>query len=237
MHRVDGLATGERSAGILEKRLTVVDRATERGELGADEIEIELHALTVTASVSCRSRDQLRLLEADLFTRTSIERHDGIMSSDPSTTSELITPALLVDVATFNRNLAAMDAVLPGARLRPHVKAFKSTDMAKRLDADGHHSFCAATPREIEGLVAAGLTADLLLANETLDAARLGALADRANITVAIDSNETLDAAVAGGVRSVLVDVDVGLPAAAAMSWTRVVSPIAPPRPVSRSAA
>lgn len=133
-------------------------------------------------------------------------------SPTPVTIDDLTTPALLVDAPTFDRNLAAMDAVLPGAQLRPHVKAFKSTEMAKRLDADGHHSFCAATPREIEGLVAAGLTDDLLLANETLDAARLGALADRANITVAIDSDETLDAAVRGGVRSVLVDVDVGLP-------------------------
>ena len=133
-------------------------------------------------------------------------------SPTPVTIDDLTTPALLVDAPTFDRNLAAMDAVLPGAKLRPHVKAFKSTEMAKRLDADGHHSFCAATPREIEGLVAAGLTDDLLLANETLDAARLGALADRANITVAIDSDETLDAAVRGGVRSVLVDVDVGLP-------------------------
>ena len=134
------------------------------------------------------------------------------MSPDPSTTSDLVTPALLIDVPTFDRNLAAMDAVLPGAKLRPHVKAFKSTEMAKRLDADGHHGFCAATPREIEGLVAAGVTDDLLLANETLDAARLGALADQANITVAIDSDETLDAAIGGGVRSVLVDIDVGLP-------------------------
>ena len=133
-------------------------------------------------------------------------------SPTPSTIDDLTTPALLVDSPTFDRNLAAMDALLPGAKLRPHVKAFKSTQMARRLDADGHHSFCAATPREIEGLVAAGLTDDLLLANETLDAARLGALADRANITVAIDSDETLDAAVRGGVHSVLVDVDVGLP-------------------------
>jgi len=131
---------------------------------------------------------------------------------EPSTTSDLITPALLVDVPTFDQNLASMDAALPGDRLRPHVKAFKSTEMAKRLDADGHHHFCAATPREIEGLVAAGLTTDLLLANETLDTARLGALADRANITVAIDSDDTLDAVIAGGVRAVLVDIDVGLP-------------------------
>jgi D-serine deaminase-like pyridoxal phosphate-dependent protein len=134
------------------------------------------------------------------------------MPSEPSTIEDLTTPALLVDIATLDRNLAAMDAVLPGPRLRPHVKAFKSTDMARRLDADGHHHFCAATPREIEGLVAAGLTDDLLLANETLDTPRLGAIADRANITVAVDSDTTLDAAVAGGVRSVLIDVDVGLP-------------------------
>jgi D-serine deaminase-like pyridoxal phosphate-dependent protein len=135
-----------------------------------------------------------------------------VTSPTPATTDDLTTPALLVDLPTFDRNLAAMDAVLPGPKLRPHVKAFKSTEMARRLDSDGHHNFCAATPREIEGLVAAGLTSDLLLANETLDTARLGALADRARITVAIDSDETLDAAVRGGVRSVLVDVDVGLP-------------------------
>ena len=62
------------------------------------------------------------------------------------TIDDLTTPALLVDVPTFDRNLAAMDAVLPGAQLRPHVKAFKSTEMANRLDADGPHSFCAAAP-------------------------------------------------------------------------------------------
>lgn len=132
--------------------------------------------------------------------------------SEPSTTDDLTTPALLIDRPTFDANLAAMDAVLPGTQLRPHVKAFKSTAMAARLAADGHTGFCAATPREIEGLVAAGLTDDLLLANETLFADRLGALAEQANITVAIDSDETLDAAIAGGIRSVLVDVDVGLP-------------------------
>jgi D-serine deaminase-like pyridoxal phosphate-dependent protein len=80
------------------------------------------------------------------------------------------------------------------------------------LHAGGHTGFCAATPREIEGMVAAGLGDDLLLANETLDTARLGALADQANITVAVDSDATLDAAVAGGVRAVLIDVEVGLP-------------------------
>jgi D-serine deaminase-like pyridoxal phosphate-dependent protein len=61
-------------------------------------------------------------------------------------------------------------------------------------------------------LVAAGLGDDVLLANETLDAQRLGTLADRATITIAVDSDATLDAAIAGGIRSVLIDVEVGLP-------------------------
>jgi len=125
---------------------------------------------------------------------------------------DLVTPALVVERSVFDANCAAIDAVLPGERLRPHVKAFKSTALAAELAEGGHAGFCCATPREVEGMVAAGLGDDLLLANETLDTARLGALADQANITVAVDSDETLDAAIAGGVRSVLIDVNVGLP-------------------------
>ncbi len=58
----------------------------------------------------------------------------------------------------------------PGTRLRPHVKAFKSAALAKRLAPNGHTGFCCATIREIEGMAAAGLGTDLLLANEVLDA-------------------------------------------------------------------
>lgn len=133
-------------------------------------------------------------------------------SGDPATVADLRTPALIVESSVFEANCAAMDRVRPGLELRPHVKAFKSTALARRLAADGHAAFCAATPREIEGMVAAGLTEDLLLANETLDTARLGALADKARITVAVDSDATLDAAIVGGIRSVLIDVNVGLP-------------------------
>jgi D-serine deaminase-like pyridoxal phosphate-dependent protein len=132
--------------------------------------------------------------------------------NEPATIADLPTPALVIDRPTFDANRAAMDELLPGDKLRPHVKAFKTTALAQQLADDGHRGFCCATPREVEGMVAAGLGHDLLLANESLDVARLGALADQANITVAVDSDATLDAAVAGGVRSVLVDVDVGLP-------------------------
>ncbi|MBN9098248.1 MULTISPECIES: alanine racemase [unclassified Pseudonocardia] len=126
------------------------------------------------------------------------------------TLHDLTTPALLVDVDAVEANLADMAAVLPGSRLRPHVKAHKATALARWQSGFGHAGFTCATIREVEGMAAAGLGQDLLLANEVLDARRLGAL--DARVTLAIDSRETLDAAVAGGVREVLVDVNVGLP-------------------------
>jgi D-serine deaminase-like pyridoxal phosphate-dependent protein len=127
---------------------------------------------------------------------------------------ELVTPALVVDLEGFDHNTATMTAAWPGAALRPHVKAFKSTALAQRLADAGHRGFCCATVREVEGMAAAGLGDDLLLANEVLDASRLGALAadGSARVTVAVDSDETVAAAAAGGVREVLIDVNVGLP-------------------------
>lgn len=129
---------------------------------------------------------------------------------------ELTTPALLVDLATFDANVATMAKRWPGERLRPHVKAFKSTALARRLADAGHRTFCCATVREVEGMAAAGLGDDLLLANEVLgDAAeRLGAVARRgeARVTAAVDSVETIEAAARGGVLECLIDVNVGMP-------------------------
>jgi D-serine deaminase-like pyridoxal phosphate-dependent protein len=126
--------------------------------------------------------------------------------------SELTTPALLVERDVLDANLAAMSAALPGPRLRPHVKAHKTTALARRQQACGHAGFTCATVRECEVMAAAGLGADLLLANEVLDARRLGALVTGgARVTLAVDSPETVAAAAAGGVREVLVDVNVGL--------------------------
>jgi D-threonine aldolase len=127
--------------------------------------------------------------------------------------TDIATPALLVDADVLDRNIATMAKALPGPRLRPHVKAHKCTGLARRQAAAGHRAFTCATIRECEGMVAAGLGDDLLLANEVLDATRLGRLiAAGARITLAVDSERTIAAAAAGGVREVLVDVNVGLP-------------------------
>jgi D-serine deaminase-like pyridoxal phosphate-dependent protein len=127
--------------------------------------------------------------------------------------ADIPTPALLVDADVLDRNIATMAEALPGSRLRPHVKAHKCTGLARRQAEAGHRSFTCATIRECEGMAAAGLGDDLLLANEVLDSSRLGALAaSGARVTLAVDSEPTIEAAAAGGVREVLVDVNVGLP-------------------------
>jgi D-serine deaminase-like pyridoxal phosphate-dependent protein len=126
---------------------------------------------------------------------------------------DLPTPSLLVDLGAFDRNVATMGKAWPGRKLRPHVKAFKSTALARRLVEAGHPGFCCATVREMVGMAEAGLGDDLLLANESLDLARLTPVIEAgARITVAIDSEETIEAAVAAHVPEVLLDIDVGLP-------------------------
>jgi len=130
---------------------------------------------------------------------------------------ELATPALVAHADDVEANLVTMAAALPGDRLRPHVKAHKSTSIARLQRSQGHRRFTCATVREMLGMAAAGLGDDLLLANETIDLDRLAKLAalartGEARVTVAADSVETLQAAAAAGVPSVLIDVEVGLP-------------------------
>ncbi|MGA1638575.1 MAG: alanine racemase [Ilumatobacteraceae bacterium] len=135
-------------------------------------------------------------------------------SPDAATVHELSTPAVVVDIDALEHNLSTMAAVLPGALLRPHVKAHKSTALAAMQRRHGHHHFTCATVREMVGMARAGLGEDLLLANEVVDPDRLHELAmlqDRAMITVAVDSDATVDAAARAGIRHVLIDVNSGL--------------------------
>ena len=127
--------------------------------------------------------------------------------------NELPTPALLIDAEQLDRNLATMAGHHPGDRLRPHVKAHKCTALAAAQQAIGHDTFTCATPREVVGMAHAGVGTDLLLANETVDAERLRAIAELdVPVTVAVDSAETIAAAARAGIGACLIDVNVGLP-------------------------
>lgn len=123
------------------------------------------------------------------------------------------TPCLVVEESIFDHNLRTIGETLPGARLRPHVKAFKSTAVARRFVEAGHHNFTCATVAEVEGMAAAGFGTDLLLANEVLDRELLRRLAAvDGMVTLAVDSDEGVRRAAAAGLRHVLIDVEVGLP-------------------------
>lgn len=127
--------------------------------------------------------------------------------------NELATPALVIDAGAFDRNLSTMATALPGSRLRPHIKAHKCTAIAAAQQAVGHGNFTCATPREVVGMARAGVGDDLLLANETVDRDRLRAMAElETAVTVAVDSDSTVDAATHAGMARCLIDVNVGLP-------------------------
>ena len=124
---------------------------------------------------------------------------------------ELPTPALWADVDVLRSNIAEMAKRLPGNRLRPHVKAHKTSALARLQHDAGHQGFTCATSREVLGLAKAGLGDELLLANETVDVSRLEAMAaTNARVTVAVDSDATIDAAAEAGIRECVIDIRVG---------------------------
>lgn len=126
---------------------------------------------------------------------------------------DLPTPALVVDVKNLHHNLMKMRDLVGASRLRPHVKAHKCSRLAELQLEVGATGLCGATVRELVGLARAGLGHDLVLANECVDEARLRACVEICrDLTVCVDSIETVLVARAAGVARVLIDVNVGLP-------------------------
>ena len=152
---------------------------------------------------------------------------------------DIPTPALVVDVAALERNIRRMADFFAGGscRLRPHFKAHKTPEIARRqLAAGSCVGLTCATVSEAE--VAAQICDDLLLANEPIGPGkcrRIAALAGRVRTTAAIDSTIGLkelagEAHRAGVTVGVLVDLNVGqtrcgvLPGEAAVALAKQVA-------------
>ncbi len=131
--------------------------------------------------------------------------------------SEIDTPALVVDLDIFERNLARVAdyAREHSLRLRPHAKTHKSTWIGRRQLELGAAGLTCAKVTEAEVMMGAE-PAELLLAYPILGPAkleRLMQLARRTRVTVALDSVEAargLSDAATGEI-GVLAEVDVGL--------------------------
>lgn len=131
----------------------------------------------------------------------------------------LATPALRVDLARVDRNLARVAgyAAEHGLAWRPHVKTHKSPEIARRQVAAGAVGVACATVRELE--VMASITDDLLLAYPPVGPGRVEALVAQARtgrVGVLLDAPEAAErlgrAADAGGVTvQVLVEIDAGM--------------------------
>jgi D-serine deaminase-like pyridoxal phosphate-dependent protein len=136
---------------------------------------------------------------------------------------EIPTPVLVVDVAAMQRNIERAASYYAGrqCKLRPHFKAHKTPEIARRqLAAGSCTGITCATVGEAEVVAREKLCEEILIANQILGpgkADRAAAVAKQGSLIVAIDSDETLDdlarAATAAGVEiGVLIDVNVGLP-------------------------
>jgi 3-hydroxy-D-aspartate aldolase len=134
---------------------------------------------------------------------------------------ELATPALVLDLRAFERNVAAMQEHCNrvGLKLRPHAKTHKSVEIARRQLKAGAIGQCCAKLGEAEALAEGGIEG-LLVTSPVVTAqafARVAKLnAKLSDFMIVADSATCVDgyerAGEASGKRlKVLVDVDVGL--------------------------
>jgi D-serine deaminase-like pyridoxal phosphate-dependent protein len=106
---------------------------------------------------------------------------------------QLDTPALVVDLAVLERNIATLHAFFRQreAKARPHIESHRCPAIAhKQLGAGGTvGGICVSTIGQAEVFIGHGF-ADVLVANEIVTAQKIGrlcALARHARMTVAVD--------------------------------------------------
>ena len=139
----------------------------------------------------------------------------------PGSAKLLATPALVIDLNAFERNVVAMQEHCNrvGLKLRPHAKTHKSVEIARRQIKAGAVGQCCAKLGEAEALAEGGIDG-LLVTSPVVTAqafarvaklnARLGSFMIVADSATCVDGYE--HAARESGKRlSVIVDVDIGL--------------------------
>src|SRR6266568_6960957 len=132
----------------------------------------------------------------------------------------LDTPAVLVDLAVLERNVARMAAFAAEhtIALRPHAKSHKTLGIAERQRSAGARGFTVVKLDEADAYLAAGFD-DLLIANEIIGTDKWQRLADmqrRGSVAAGIDNAQAAEtmayvARHAGVTVPLLIEVDCGL--------------------------
>ena len=133
---------------------------------------------------------------------------------------DIDTPALVLDLDAFERNLSHMTHALlgSGVRLRPHAKSHKCPEIARRQIAHGAIGICCQKVSEAACFVEHGIN-DILITNQVVGANKLThlmALAKRSRIGVLVDHiTQVTSLAEAAHTHNVTLDVyveiDVGM--------------------------
>ena len=149
---------------------------------------------------------------------------EGFMPFPPAATAgqpiaEVDTPALLLDLDAFERNLARMQAAADaaGVHLRPHAKAHKCPTVALAQMARGAVGVCCQKASEALPFLRAGVR-DVHVSNELASPAKARPLAQwarQARLSVCVDDAAQIAALAdatreAGSHIDVLVEIDIG---------------------------
>ena len=136
------------------------------------------------------------------------------------TRDEIPTPALLLDLDRFERNLQRMTGHVrrTGKSIRPHAKTHKCPEIAKRQIQAGALGVACAKLGEAEVMAAAGIRG-LLITTEIVPPTSIARLmklvAEAPDTMIVVDHAENVAAlgtaaSAAGVIVNVLVDVDMG---------------------------
>jgi D-serine deaminase-like pyridoxal phosphate-dependent protein len=134
--------------------------------------------------------------------------------------ADLKTPALVIDLDAFERNVRKManHCSASGISLRPHAKTHKCAEIARRQIAGGAIGQCCASLDEAEMLVRAGISSVLVTSPLVAEGSIRQLLALSAacpGLMAVVDSQQMVDrlaqAAFAAGQKlKLLVDIDIG---------------------------
>jgi len=143
---------------------------------------------------------------------------DPNLIGQPGSRALIPTPAAVLDLDAFDRNVAKMAARAKsaGLALRPHSKSHKTSAIAHRQLAAGAVGICCAKLAEAEAMAAAGIGAILVTspiagaAQAQRAAALAQAVTDFRIVVDHADGARELAAAALGPIQ-VLIDVDPGM--------------------------
>lgn len=131
--------------------------------------------------------------------------------------SEIDTPALVLELDVFERNLQRLMAAAKGVRVRPHAKSHKCPEIARRQIALGAVGICCQKLSEAVVFAQAGVK-DILLTNQVVGKRKLdrvAELAQRIRLGVLVDDQSQVAALAQSMARKmneldVYVEVEVG---------------------------